>query len=124
MAIQTLPQNAVQSWTNLSRVVDARSTSTTRLRYLVLRWGYKSSDFNWYTKRGSLAAVYKSTEIYLIQDRSEDYTDTWHFLENRLEDVVSAGHIARNLQETNTVLSEGAKGFCVMTRNLLGMNNR
>lgn len=55
-------------------------------------------QFNWYTKRVSLAAVYKSTEIYLIQDRSEDYTDTWNFLENRLEDVVSAGHLARNVR--------------------------
>lgn len=114
MAIQTLPQNAVQSWTNLSRGVDD----------IWFYAGDKSNDFNWYAKRVSLAAVYKSTEIYLIQDWSEDYTDTWNFLENRLEDVVRAGHLARNLQETNTVLSEVAKGFCLMTRNLLGMNNR
>uniref|UniRef100_A0A8W8JB95 Ubiquinone biosynthesis protein n=1 Tax=Magallana gigas TaxID=29159 RepID=A0A8W8JB95_MAGGI len=96
MAIQTLPQNAVQSWTNLSRVVD---------------------DIWFYTGD-------QSNDVSYYGDRSEDYTDTWNFLENRLEDVVSAGHIGRNLQETNKVLSEGAKGFCVMTRNLLGMNNR
>nr|XP_022292563.1 ubiquinone biosynthesis protein COQ9, mitochondrial-like isoform X2 [Crassostrea virginica] len=114
MAIQTLPQNAVQSWTNLSRVVDD----------IWFYAGDRSNDFNWYTKRVSLAAVYKSTEIYMLQDSSEDYLDTWCFLENRLEDVVKAGHLARNIQESQSVLSEGAKGFCLMTRNILGMNNR
>ncbi|XP_061195871.1 ubiquinone biosynthesis protein COQ9, mitochondrial-like [Saccostrea echinata] len=114
MAIQTLPQNAFQAWTNLGRLMDD-------IWYYA---GDKSNDFNWYTKRGSLAAVYKSTEIYMIQDKSEDYADTWLFLENRLEDVVKAGHLTRNLQQTGTVLSEGAMGMCIMTRNILGMNNR
>ncbi|XP_056013542.1 ubiquinone biosynthesis protein COQ9, mitochondrial-like [Ostrea edulis] len=114
MSIQTLPQNAVQSWTNLSRVVDD-------IWYYA---GDKSNDFNRYSKRLSLAAVYKSTEIYMIQDQSEDYADTWLFLENRLEDVVKAGHLARNIQETGSVISEGALGMCLLTRNILGMNNR
>ena len=30
----------------------------------------------WYTKRGSLAMVYKSTELHLVQDDSEDFQET------------------------------------------------
>lgn len=30
-------------------------------------------QFNWYTKRGILAAVYKSTELCMLQDKSQDF---------------------------------------------------
>ncbi|XP_042855284.1 ubiquinone biosynthesis protein COQ9, mitochondrial-like, partial [Penaeus japonicus] len=30
-------------------------------------------QFNWYTKRGILAGVYKSSELYMLQDKSEDF---------------------------------------------------
>ena len=54
-------------------------------------------QFNWYTKRGSLAAVYKSTEIFMIQDRSEDRTDTWTFLDRRLDNLTKVASTLRNV---------------------------
>lgn len=54
-------------------------------------------QFNWYTKRASLAGVYKSTEIYMLQDNSEGHENTWEFLDRRLEDLVSLGKFARNV---------------------------
>jgi len=42
---------------------------------------------NWYTKRLTLAAIYKSTELFMIQDKSENFKDTYEFLDNRLSDL-------------------------------------
>ena len=46
---------------------------------------------SWYTKRMSLGAVYKATEIYMLQDESDDFEQTWEFLDNRLKDMATFG---------------------------------
>ena len=56
-------------------------------------------QFNWYTKRASLAGVYKSTEIYMLQDKSENYDNTWQFLERRLQDLTTIGKVTRNVSK-------------------------
>ena len=38
--------------------------------------GDSATDFNFYTKRGLLAAVYGATMLYWLDDRSPDCTDT------------------------------------------------
>jgi ubiquinone biosynthesis protein COQ9 len=49
--------------------------------------GDRSTDFNFYTKRGLLAMVFTSTELYWIQDTSPGYYKTWQFLDQRLQQV-------------------------------------
>ena len=56
--------------------------------------GDKSVDSSWYTKRGSLAGVYASTEVYMTQDQSSEFVDTESFLDRRLEDARSIGATA------------------------------
>ena len=53
---------------------------------------------SYYTKRASLAAIYKSTELYLLQDKSPDYQDTWHFLNRRISDLESVGSAIRQVR--------------------------
>ena len=48
----------------------------------------KSTDYNFYTKRMTLSAVYSSTFLYFINDDSEDFKDTWSFLDRRIENVM------------------------------------
>ena len=50
--------------------------------------GDRSTDFNFYTKRGLLAAVYSSTLLVWLNDQSEDLVDTWAFLDRRIADVM------------------------------------
>lgn len=57
-----------------------------------------SFQFNWYTKRASLAGVYKSTEIYMLQDKSEDFQNTWEFLNRRMGDLKNFGKFARSVR--------------------------
>ena len=47
-----------------------------------------STDFNFYTKRMTLSAVYSSTFLYWLGDESENNVDTWDFLDRRIENVM------------------------------------
>jgi ubiquinone biosynthesis protein COQ9 len=50
--------------------------------------GDNSTDFNHYTKRMTLAAVYGSTLLVWLDDQSEDWAETAAFLDRRIEDVM------------------------------------
>lgn len=69
--------------------------------------GDNSVDYNWYTKRGTLSSVYVATELYMIQDRSKDYKDTWEFLENRLNNVRKAGEASTTAQDIGLAINKG-----------------
>ena len=56
--------------------------------------GDTATDYNWYTKRGLLAAVYAATELFMITDYSPGYADTWQSLDRRLADVKRFGSAA------------------------------
>lgn len=78
LAILGRPQHAPLAARLLYRTVDA-------VWYAA---GDTATDFNFYTKRGLLAAVYSATVLYWLDDRSEGCADTWAFLDRRLADVL------------------------------------
>ena len=53
--------------------------------------GDSSTDYNFYTKRMLLAGVYSSTLLYWLNDGSEDYAESWAFLERRISEVLKIG---------------------------------
>ena len=72
------PQYAPLGLKALSRTVDAVWRSA----------GDRSADFNWYTKRGLLAAVYMATVNFWLDDKSDGSADSWVFLDRRLADAM------------------------------------
>lgn len=50
--------------------------------------GDTSTDYNWYSKRTILSGVYSSTVLFWLGDDSEDFSETWAFLDRRIEDVM------------------------------------
>ena len=50
--------------------------------------GDTSRDFNWYSKRATLSAVYGSVVLYWLGDDSLDHQDAWDFLDRRIGDVM------------------------------------
>ena len=50
--------------------------------------GDTSTDFSFYTKRGTLAAVYASTLLYWLYDASEESAASWAFLDRRIAGVM------------------------------------
>lgn len=50
--------------------------------------GDTSTDYNFYTKRALLTAVYSATFLHWLQDEGEEFEKTWAFLEKRIEQVL------------------------------------
>jgi ubiquinone biosynthesis protein COQ9 len=78
LALLSLPFNAGLALKLLYRTVDAMWYAA----------GDTSTDFNFYTKRATLAGVYSSTLLYWLNDRSPGSEATWGFLDRRIDDVM------------------------------------
>jgi ubiquinone biosynthesis protein COQ9 len=50
--------------------------------------GDTAADYNHYTKRATLGAVYAATLLTFVNDESEDFTETRAFLARRIEDIM------------------------------------
>jgi ubiquinone biosynthesis protein COQ9 len=61
--------------------------------------GDRATDFNFYTKRGLLAAVYGATVLYWLDDRSPGCSATWTFLDRRIADAMQIPQIKARLTE-------------------------
>jgi len=68
--------------------------------------GDTSDDVNWYTKRGTLCAVYSSTVLFWLGDDSANFQATWEFLDRRIENVMQFETLKANLKKNPLV-----KGF-------------
>lgn len=78
LAILAMPQNVPQALRTGWRTAD-------------LMWriaGDTSTDFNHYTKRMTLGAVYGSTLLVWLDDQSEGWTETAAFLDRRIDNVM------------------------------------
>ena len=59
--------------------------------------GDKSTDFSFYTRRISLAAVYTSTLLFWLNDKSNNNIETECFLDRRLKDIGKISILKRPL---------------------------
>jgi ubiquinone biosynthesis protein COQ9 len=79
LAILAMPQNLPQALRISWRTAD-------------LMWriaGDTSTDFNHYTKRMTLGAVYGSTLLVWLDDQSDGWSETAAFLDRRIDDVMA-----------------------------------
>ena len=51
--------------------------------------GDTATDFNHYTKRATLGAVYAATLLYWLGDESDGRADTWAFLDRRIAGIMA-----------------------------------
>ncbi|HEY3919399.1 MAG TPA: COQ9 family protein [Stellaceae bacterium] len=63
--------------------------------------GDRSTDFNFYTKRGLLAGVYAATTLYWLDDRSEGTAATAAFLDRRLAEVLAIPKLRDSVERLN-----------------------
>lgn len=90
LSFVAMPLNTALGLKLLSRTVD-------------LMWraaGDTSTDFAFYTKRATLAAVYSATVMHWIGDMSQDSADTWAFLDRRIENVMTVEKAKLKIRET------------------------
>lgn len=91
-----LPFNAGTAARALYRTVDAMWRAA----------GDTSTDYNFYTKRAILSAVYSSTLIYWVSDESKGSKDTWTFLDRRIDDVMQIEKVKAQVQKVGEMLPD------------------
>ncbi|KAB7499832.1 Ubiquinone biosynthesis protein COQ9, mitochondrial [Armadillidium nasatum] len=79
LALHASPNNWSTAFDNVTTIIDT-------IWYYA---GDKICRLLGIARRGSLLLIYKSTELCLLQDKSEDYKDTWSFLSRRLNEAES-----------------------------------
>jgi ubiquinone biosynthesis protein COQ9 len=60
--------------------------------------GDQSTDFNFYTKRGLLAAVLATTTLFWLDDTSDEHAETWVFLDRRIEEIMRIPKLRARIQ--------------------------
>jgi ubiquinone biosynthesis protein COQ9 len=61
--------------------------------------GDTSTDYNWYTKRASLAGVYSATVLFWLGDETPGAQATWSFLDRRIDGVMQFERIKGALEK-------------------------
>jgi ubiquinone biosynthesis protein COQ9 len=61
--------------------------------------GDNSRDYNWYTKRTTLSAVYSSTALYWLGDETSDSSATREFVNRRIDNVMQFEDIKARLRK-------------------------
>lgn len=86
---QHAPEGAKLIWGTADRIWDAL--------------GDISDDVNWYTKRATLSGVYSSTVLFWLGDTSEGYTETWNFLDRRIDNVMQIEKLKAQVNDSPTL---------------------
>ncbi|MBB4632474.1 COQ9 family protein [Sphingosinicella soli] len=89
LAVLAQPQHAAFSARTLWRSADAMWRAA----------GDSATDFNYYTKRMSLGAVYAATLLFWLQDESENDTETFAFLDRRIETIMQVEKMKARFRE-------------------------
>lgn len=98
-ALFALPQNAASGAALVWGTADA----------IWRALGDTSDDFNWYSKRATLSAVYSATVLFWLGDESEGRAATWDFLDRRIGDVMRFEGFKARMRE-NPVLGKVLAG--------------
>jgi ubiquinone biosynthesis protein COQ9 len=86
-----LPSNAIVAARSMYATVDA----------IWYACGDTSTDLSFYTKRATLAAVYGTTVLYWLDDSSDQFSDTWAFLDRRIGDAMRLPKLRARIKQTS-----------------------
>ncbi len=101
MSYLAAPQNAGLAAQALYRTVD-------EIWWLA---GDRSTDWNFYSKRGLLAGVYSSTLLFWLNDKSAGFEETWAFLDRRIADVMKAPKLMNAVKQVAGFLPRRLRAF-------------
>ncbi|CAB4001544.1 Ubiquinone biosynthesis COQ9, mitochondrial [Paramuricea clavata] len=112
MSLMAYPSNAVDAFQSVANMTDDiwyHSNDT-------------STDISWYTKRTSLAAIYGVTELYMVQDKSQEFEDTWMFLDRRFQDIRNTSSMKQCCDKAGEDIANLACSTLTLVRNITGFN--
>jgi len=86
--------------------------------------GDMDTDITWYAKRAALAGISASAELFMLNDKSPEYRDTWDFLHRRLNDARVVGGVKDSLSnaagDTIALVTSGI----TTAQNILGLGSK
>ena len=94
IALHLLPGRAPNACASLWRTVDAIWRVA----------GDDSTNFNYYSKRALLAAIYCATLLRWLDDASEDCMETWDFMERRIVGTLRIQKVKTQAQKALSLL--------------------
>nr|XP_029732837.1 ubiquinone biosynthesis protein COQ9, mitochondrial-like isoform X3 [Aedes albopictus] len=112
LGLMSLPPNIPASLAHILTLVD-------EICYYA---GDRSVDFNWYTRRVGLASIYKATELYMLQDNSQDFEKTWKFLGRRVEEARILHDFLIKSEHASVHIQNAVGSTFSTARNILGLN--
>jgi len=76
-------------------------------------FGDRDTNLHWYSKRGSLGAVYAAAVLYWLGDDSPDHLATWDFIDRRIDNVMQVEKLKARLRENplGKVVLAGPLGY-------------
>lgn len=83
-----------------------------------------STDMSWYAKRGVLTGINLSTELFMLNDKSPDYRDTWAFLHRRMQDAKTLHYAKDSLTNAASDTMALANAGITLAQNVLGINSK
>uniref|UniRef100_A0A0A9XBS2 Ubiquinone biosynthesis protein n=1 Tax=Lygus hesperus TaxID=30085 RepID=A0A0A9XBS2_LYGHE len=112
LGMMTLPPNIPTALANLLTLVDD----------ICYYAGDKDVDLKWYGRRIALAGIYKTTELYMLQDSSNDYVQTWHFLERRMDEAQQMHRLLLQTEQASQFAKDFTSATFITARNILGLS--
>lgn len=61
--------------------------------------GDRSIDFAWYSKRMAISGLYVQSELFMINDKSDDFQDTKNFVDSKLKEYDTAAYAYNSVEE-------------------------
>jgi len=83
-----------------------------------------STDMSWYAKRGVLTGINLSTELFMMNDKSPDYRETWAFLHRRMQEAKTLHYAKDSIKNAANDTMALANAGITLAQNILGMNNK
>ncbi|CAF2781834.1 unnamed protein product [Rotaria sp. Silwood2] len=108
LAQKGLPPNAKRAWKSLLDLANQAWLSI----------GDTSTDMKWYTKRISIATIYRSAEIYMLQDKSPNKIETMNFIERHLGDFETLDTIRTSVSQSLSDTAQVASGLLTVVRSM------
>lgn len=88
-AILTQPGNVPMSLAELHRLSDD----------LCFYSGDRSHSFDWYAKRMAISSLYVASELFMSQDKSLGFKDTFEFVDRRLDELENTKYVVNSVTE-------------------------
>lgn len=121
--IDTWPQ-ALKLLASPGAAPDVVQNGTEMMDEIFYHSGDLSTDMTWYSKRAVLASIYCSTELFMLNDKSPEFRDTWAFLHRRMNDARSLKDLKDSLDNAVSDTFKLVTAGFTTAQNILGMGSR